>query len=201
LGNIVSSDQFSAAFRAQADALEIEALAKRRLADEYDAAQERGEVAVQGKPSKAKGLATASQIGLSYKEIHEARTIRDADTRPRATAQSLGEGDDHIFALTPHNVTGVRLAIGTDQQDKLIRNVGTRRDFDGGTGCSHISNCATDLSIREDDLTGLKTPNRGSAFMHGVCQSSAIVHQNYLTNRCDKTVLVGRVPCISPCWR
>jgi hypothetical protein len=37
--------------------------------------------------------------------------------------------------------------------------------------------------------------------MHGVCQSSAIVHQNYLTNRCDKTVLVGRVPCISPCWR
>jgi hypothetical protein len=31
--------------RAQADALEIEALAKRRLADEYDAAQECGEVA------------------------------------------------------------------------------------------------------------------------------------------------------------
>jgi len=54
---------------------------KRRLADEYDAAQERGEVAVQGKPSKAKGLATASQIGLSYKEIHEARTIRDAEKR------------------------------------------------------------------------------------------------------------------------
>jgi hypothetical protein len=66
-------------------------LAKRRLADEYDAAQERGEVAVQGKPSKAKGLATASQIGLSYKEIHEARTIRDADTRPRATARSLAK--------------------------------------------------------------------------------------------------------------
>jgi hypothetical protein len=34
-----------AAFRAQADALEIEALAKRRLADEYDAEQKRGEVA------------------------------------------------------------------------------------------------------------------------------------------------------------
>jgi len=55
--------------------------AKRRLADEYDAAQERGEVAVQGKPSKTKGLATASQIGLSYKEIHEARAIRDAEKR------------------------------------------------------------------------------------------------------------------------
>ncbi len=35
------------AHRAQADALEIEAMAKRRLADEYDAAQERGEVGQQ----------------------------------------------------------------------------------------------------------------------------------------------------------
>src|SRR5581483_8766233 len=35
----------AAAHRAQADALEIEALAKRRLADEYDSAQKRGEVA------------------------------------------------------------------------------------------------------------------------------------------------------------
>jgi hypothetical protein len=35
----------AAAHRAQADALEIEAAAMRRLADEYDAGQERGEVA------------------------------------------------------------------------------------------------------------------------------------------------------------
>ncbi len=34
--------------RAQADALEIEAGAKRRLADEYDAAQERGEILANG---------------------------------------------------------------------------------------------------------------------------------------------------------
>ena len=38
-------DLIAAAHRAQADALEIEAAAKRRLADEYDAAQARGEVA------------------------------------------------------------------------------------------------------------------------------------------------------------
>jgi len=37
-------DLIAAAFRAKADALKIEALAKRRLADEYDAAQGRGEV-------------------------------------------------------------------------------------------------------------------------------------------------------------
>jgi hypothetical protein len=58
-------DVLTAVYRAQADALEIEALAKRRLADEYDAAQDRGEVASQGKPSKAEGLATAADIGLS----------------------------------------------------------------------------------------------------------------------------------------
>ena len=35
----------AAAYHAQVDALEIESGAKRRLADEYDTAQERGEVA------------------------------------------------------------------------------------------------------------------------------------------------------------
>lgn len=74
-------DVLAAVYRAQADALEIEALAKRRLADEYDAAQDRGEVAVRGdpRPSKAEGLATAADIGLSHKDIHEAREIRDAE--------------------------------------------------------------------------------------------------------------------------
>jgi hypothetical protein len=43
-----TSALIAAAHRAQADALEIEAQAKRRLADEYDAAQDRGEVAVRG---------------------------------------------------------------------------------------------------------------------------------------------------------
>lgn len=71
----------AAAHRAQADALEIEAGAKRRLADEYDAAQERGEVARAGdpRPSALEGLATVADIGLTHKEIHEARVIRDAE--------------------------------------------------------------------------------------------------------------------------
>lgn len=68
---------------AQADALEIEAAAKRRLADEYDTAQERGEVtgpADRHSSSRAElKKATASDIGLSRKDIHEARTIRDAE--------------------------------------------------------------------------------------------------------------------------
>jgi hypothetical protein len=80
-------DLISAAYRAQADALEIEAQAKRRLADEYDAAQERGEVARHGEtlrngadvPERNVGKATAADIGLSRKDIHEARIIRDAE--------------------------------------------------------------------------------------------------------------------------
>src|SRR5258706_6345672 len=73
--------------RAQADALEIEAAAKRRLADEYDAAQERGEVAKLGTNQSASGVpngntrpAAAADIGLPRKDIHEARMIRDAET-------------------------------------------------------------------------------------------------------------------------
>lgn len=69
------------AHRAQADALEIEALAKRRLADEYDAAQERGEVkaANNAKTTSNAEAVSVAAIGLSHKDIHEARQIRDAE--------------------------------------------------------------------------------------------------------------------------
>lgn len=75
----------AAAHRAQADALEIEARAKRRLADEYDAAQERGEVATatDGKLGRSNGErpTTAADLGLSRKQVHEARQVRDAEKR------------------------------------------------------------------------------------------------------------------------
>lgn len=67
-----------AAHRAQADALEIEAGAKRRLADEYDAAQERGEISKQGAHVPDGNMST-DEIGISRKAIHEAREIRDAE--------------------------------------------------------------------------------------------------------------------------
>jgi hypothetical protein len=127
---------------------------------------------------------------LEHNDLETPRIIpSDFENRHADNARFLSEDDDHIFSLTPHNVTGVRLAIGTDQQDKLIRNVDARRDFDGGTERRHISDCATDLRIRKDDLTGFKTPNRGSAFMHGVDPSSAVVRQNYFSNRCRDTLI------------
>jgi hypothetical protein len=70
------------------DALEIEALAKRRLADEYDAAQERGEVSSQRRhPSHVPDenmRAASADLGLTRKDIYEARQIRDAEERCQA---------------------------------------------------------------------------------------------------------------------
>lgn len=57
-----------------------------RLAEEYDAAQERGEVATrQNNPGSAGHVvgsnmpATAADLGLRRDEIHEARKLRDAE--------------------------------------------------------------------------------------------------------------------------
>jgi len=52
-----------------------------RLADEYDAAQERGEVV--GRKGggdttvPVRNAATAADVGLSRKQIHEARAVRE----------------------------------------------------------------------------------------------------------------------------
>jgi aminopeptidase N len=74
-------DLVAAAHRAQADALEIEAAAKRRLADEYDAAQARGEVAKRGWESGVDkhNITTSADLGLRRDQIHDARLIRDAE--------------------------------------------------------------------------------------------------------------------------
>ncbi len=79
--------------RAQADALLIEAGAKVRLADEYDAAQARGEVRTrrdnQHVPDRNKPR--VADLGLSRKDIHDARKVRDAEAAdPGAAARMLG---------------------------------------------------------------------------------------------------------------
>lgn len=79
--------------RAMADALVIEARAQCRLADEYDAAQDRGDVAGHGAPKGGRGnqhsanvpkqniTPTVTDIGLTRKQVHEARKVRDAEKR------------------------------------------------------------------------------------------------------------------------
>lgn len=60
--------------------------------DEYDAAQERGEIAKIGdnlpRITKQNSKPTAADIGLSSKDIHEARIIRDA-RKPKPEIKSL----------------------------------------------------------------------------------------------------------------
>jgi len=93
------------AHRAQADALDIEAQAKRRLADEYDAAQARGEIQKAGGdrvskiPNGKNAPLGAAEIGIKAKEIHEARIIRDAEAREpgivrRTIDQRLKKGQE-----------------------------------------------------------------------------------------------------------
>lgn len=70
--------------RAQAHSLAIRARAEMRLAEEYDAAQDRGEVAT-GRDGPGAGVsqgnakATSSDLGMARKDIHEARQFRDAE--------------------------------------------------------------------------------------------------------------------------
>lgn len=102
--------------RRQADFLEIEAMAKRRLADEYDAAQDRGEIASHGGgrnfkvPEGNVETVTAADIGLSRKDIHEARIIRDAEAAEpgiarRALDARLAQGQEPTKAALREAVT------------------------------------------------------------------------------------------------
>ena len=78
---LAHDDLIAAAFRVQADA-QIDAGAKRRLADEYDAAQERGEARTRGGDRTSKlsdEKFGPSDIGMTDTQIHEARKIRDAE--------------------------------------------------------------------------------------------------------------------------
>jgi hypothetical protein len=85
----------AAVYRAQADALLIEARAKIRLADEYDAAQARGEVKRLGGDTSGveyRNTASAADLGLRRDEIHEARRLRDAEAAdPGRTERALRE--------------------------------------------------------------------------------------------------------------
>lgn len=107
----------------QGDALLIEARAKVRLADEWDVAQAEGRASKGGRPKaetlpEEKGF-TAADAGLSSKEIHEARKLRDAERRApgiveRAIAARLAAG------LEPSRAN-LRAAVGTATATKQER--------------------------------------------------------------------------------
>lgn len=87
----------AAIYRAQAQASEIETRAKARLADEYEAAQKRGEVKKHGGARNFKIPVenlepSAADLGLKPKEIHEGKKFRDAEkSEPGKTKRVLDE--------------------------------------------------------------------------------------------------------------
>lgn len=85
---------------AQGKALAIFARAEIRLAEEYEAAQDRGEVAKQGEQDRARDNipagnvipATAAEIGVDPKDIHNGRKLKAAeDADPGVIERSIGE--------------------------------------------------------------------------------------------------------------
>lgn len=112
----------AAAHRAQADALEIEAQAQRRLADEYDGAQERGEVFSHGGNRESKmGVshlaARIKEVGLSADEIRDARKIRNAENSdPGLIRRTL---DAHL----ERGEAPTRAALRRAAEDKLQRSI------------------------------------------------------------------------------
>jgi hypothetical protein len=124
-------DLLAAVHRAQADALEIEATAKRRLADEYDAAQARGEVASDGRPKTVgndNGIpATSADLGLRRDQIHEARQIRDAEAADpgvvrRVLDDRLGRGEEPTRAALRKMVVNAAMRGLRPQRSASRRN-------------------------------------------------------------------------------
>lgn len=79
--------------RSQAHALAIRARAEMRLAEEYDAAQDRGEVRGANERTASRPEAvSAADVGLSHKEVHEARRLRDAEkAEPGIVARTIND--------------------------------------------------------------------------------------------------------------
>lgn len=128
-------DLIAAAHRAQADALEIEAVAKRRLADEYDAAQARGDVATrQHNPGSVGHVgggdmppATAADLGLRRDQIHEARQLRDAEAADpgivrRTLDDRLARGDEPTRSALRKMVTDAAMRGMRPQRKPNRRN-------------------------------------------------------------------------------
>ena len=115
-------DLVAAAHRAQAHALEIEAAAKHRLADEYDGAQADGDVGRQGARTDLvrdvnEVVPSAAALGLKRREIHEARQLRDAEVAdPGIVRRTL---DDKLERGEEPTRSSVRRAA----EDRLQRSI------------------------------------------------------------------------------
>ncbi len=103
--------------KAMGDALVIEAHAKCRLADEYDAAQRRGEVATRETSAsvavKLPGghlIATCADLGLTREEVYRARRVRNAERENPGTIRRVVE--EQVRAGKEPTLADVKRAAG-----------------------------------------------------------------------------------------
>jgi hypothetical protein len=133
--------------KAMADALVIEAQAQCRLAEEYDAAQERGEVRKDGQRGKAvpdeNSIPTTADIGLTRKLVHEARQVRDAEkAKPgivrEAVEGKLQAGEEPTRADVKRAVKAVAkpTAPGSTDPQSFNRMIRAANDKDGRAGAA-----------------------------------------------------------------
>jgi hypothetical protein len=111
--------------RMQADALMIETRAQCRLADEFDAAQKRGEIQkAGGRRGNQFGIITdennaskVTEIGITSKQVFEARKIRDSEKKKpgairKALDEQLSEGKEPTRAAVKRAINGERAPSG-----------------------------------------------------------------------------------------
>ena len=108
---------------AQGDALIIESQAKQRLTDEYDAAQVRGEIGQSGArtdlvPSGNEVVPTAEDLGLTRKQVYEARQVRDAELEDPGIVQRTV--DEFVEAGQEPTKAAVREAIACPGRDSRL---------------------------------------------------------------------------------
>lgn len=121
--------------RAQAHALAIRARAEMRLAEEYDEAQERGEVKRPNNEKTTSGAeaVSAPALGLSHKDIHEARKLRDAERQSpgivqRAINDMVERGEEPTRAALRREV--VERAPARKMDPKALWLWGRIKDFE-----------------------------------------------------------------------
>ncbi len=110
----------------QGDALLIESRAKIRIADDVDVAQAAGAIARAGRANIPDGNnipATLADIGLTAKDVHEARKLRDAEKRmpgivERAIAARLAAGLEPSRA-NPRAAVGTASATAAERGNNL----------------------------------------------------------------------------------
>jgi hypothetical protein len=158
-----ASTVVKAALNAQADALYIEAQAKRRLADEYDRAQERGEVQPHGGQGKRdvpnENIPSTSELGISRKVIHEGRELRDAEEADpgivrRVLDEALDAGEEPTRAKVKRAVKA-----------KSRRKRHPRRDLNSPADSQHDRDLRALLGIWE-----AACPSAREAFLNTVTE-------------------------------